>query len=45
MKVFSKTCEKALPCDKKKVLRTMATEGKLVSNSQSLCNIHWIYPA
>jgi len=29
----------------KKVLCSMAAEGKSVSNSRSLCNIHWIYPA
>ena len=29
----------------KKVLCSMATEGKSVSNSRSLCNICWIYPA
>jgi len=29
----------------KKVLCSMAAERKLVSNSQSLCNIHWIYTA
>ena len=29
----------------KKVLHSMATEGKSVSNSRSLRNIRWIYPA
>jgi len=29
----------------KKVSCPMAAEQKLVSNSQSLCNIHWIYTA
>jgi len=29
----------------KKVLCSMVAERKLVSNSQSLCNIHWIYTA
>ena len=29
----------------KKVLCSMATEGKSVSNSRSLRNIRWIYPA
>jgi len=40
----TKTHDKALLCGKK-VLCSMATEGKSVSNSQSLRNIHWIYPA
>jgi len=38
------TRDKALPCGKK-VLCSMATEGKSVSNSRSLRNIRWIYPA
>jgi len=40
----TKTRDKALPCGKK-VLCSMATERKSVSNSRSLRNICWIYPA
>jgi len=37
-----KTRHKALPCGKK-VLCSMAAEGKSAYNSWSLCNIQWIY--
>jgi len=40
--IMSQKRDKALLCGKK-LGCTMAAEGKLVSNSQSLHTIHWIY--